>query len=369
MSRLPQRLWILVALFVTTACVGVVSTPPTTVPVATVLPSSVTQTPSPTAVAQVSTPTPDAPATPTPTPTPSPTPTFTPSPTPTLSPTPSPTPTPTASPSSKPSSAPDVPKGMTLLGAWTTHFIPSVLNGDGVNIRVPARRINGTVVKPGQLFQFVDSIVPVNVPPYAKGAYIKNGQFVMDPEKGIPGGGMCSASTTLFNAALRAGLRIVERHNHAVYISRYPVGLDATVFSNGLSDGQDVKFVNDTKHPIYIRAYSARKKVTFEVWGTDDGRKLRLSEPVIENLREAPAYFVYSDDLAPGKKHHIQDTYDAFESTVVRTVKDAKGHVIWRDTFHSNYRMLPGLVEIGRYPGDPKAGTRVLKEDYVPHGG
>jgi len=72
------------------------------------------------------------------------------------------------------------------------------------------------------------------------------------------------------------------------------------------------------------------------------------------------------DDLAPGEKHHIQDTYDGFRSTVTRTVKDAKGHVIWKDTFHSSYRMLPGLTEIGRYKGDPPAGTRVLVDDYKP---
>jgi len=255
---------------------------------------------------------------------------------------------------------------MTLLGKWTTRFIPSVLNGQGVNIRVPAKRINGDTVKPGQLYQFIDAIVPVTIPPYAKDAYIKNGQFVLDPAKGIPGGGMCSASTTLFNAALRAGLKIVERHNHAVYISRYPVGLDATVFSTGRSDGQDVKFVNDTGHPVLLRAYSSKRKVTFEVWGVDDGRTVKLSDPVIENVVKAPAYYVYSDDLAPGEKHHIQDTYDGFRSTVTRTVKDAKGHVIWKDTFHSSYRMLPGLTEIGRYKGDPPAGTRVLVDDYKP---
>lgn len=252
---------------------------------------------------------------------------------------------------------------MTLLGTWTTHFIPSVLNGDGANIRVPAKRINNTVVKPGKMFQFIDAIVPVTVPPYKKGAYIKNGQFVLDPEKGIPGGGMCSASTTLFNAAMRAGLRVVERHNHAVYIPRYPVGLDATVFSTGLSDGQDVKFINDTDHPVLIKAVGYKRKVTFEVWGVDDGRTVKLSDPVITNIVKAPAYYVYTDDLPPGETKHIQDRYDGFHSVVVRTVKDAQGHVLWRDTFTSQYRMLPGLVSLGRKPGDPPAGTKELIPD------
>jgi vancomycin resistance protein YoaR len=253
-----------------------------------------------------------------------------------------------------------------MLGKWTTHFIPSVLNGNGVNITVPAKRINGMVVKPGKMFQFIDSILPVTVPPFAKGAFIRNGQFVLDPEKGIVGGGMCSASTTLFNAALRAGLRIVERHNHAVYISRYPVGLDATVFSTGQSDGQDVKFINDTGHPVKIKAYSTRRSVTFEVWGIDDGRTVKLSDPVITNKVESPTYLKYSDDLAPGQLKHYQDKYPGFHSVVTRTVKDRNGNVIWHDTFGSQYRMLPKITLVGRYKGDPPAGTLVPADKY-PH--
>lgn len=249
---------------------------------------------------------------------------------------------------------------MTLLGTWTTHFIPSSLNGNGVNITVPAKRINGKILKPGRLFQFIDAILPVTIPPYAKGAFIHNGQFVLDPAKGIPGGGMCSASTTLFNAALRAGLKIVERHNHAVYIPRYPVGLDATVFSTGQSDGQDVKFVNDMDHPILIKAIGQKRKVIFQIWGVDDGRTVHLSDPVVTNVVKAPDYYVYTDDLAPGDKHRTQDRYDGFHSVVVRSVKDANGKIIWKDTFVSQYRMLPGLIDLGRKPGDPPAGTRVL---------
>jgi hypothetical protein len=326
-------------------------------------------------VAVVDTPAPDATPTPTPTPTPTAQPTVTPrptktpratpTPTPTRTPraTPTPTPAPTTAPTNQPTPTPTATPAptehMVLLGRWTTKFIPSVLNGKGVNIRVPAQRINGMVVKPGQLFQFIDSIEPVTEPPFAKGAYIKNGQFVLDPEKGILGGGMCSASTTLFNAAMRAGLKIVERHNHAVYISRYPVGLDATVFSYGQRDGQDVKFVNDTGHNVLIKAYSAKRKVTFEIWGVDDGRRVSLSDPVVTNVVKSEDWYEYTDDLPAGETKRTQDKYNGFHSVVVRTVTDKNGNVIWRDTFASTYRMLPGIIQLGRAPGDPPAGTRV----------
>ena len=93
--------------------------------------------------------------------------------------------------------------GLTRLGRWKTNFTPSNLNGDGANIRVPAKRINGTILKPGESFNFIAHVLPITEPPYHLGGLLKNGQIIED---GALGGGMCSASTTLFNAAMRAGL-------------------------------------------------------------------------------------------------------------------------------------------------------------------
>lgn len=254
-----------------------------------------------------------------------------------------------------------MPGDMVLLGKWKTRFTPSNLNGHGANINVPAKRINDTIVKPGQSFNFIANVTPITDPPYQLGGILRNGQIV----DGVLGGGMCSASTTVFNAALRAGLKINERHAHALYISRYPVGLDATIMGTA-SSGQNVVFTNDTDHNILIRGIPGRTKVRFEIWGVDDGRTVELSEPLIENLREAKKYLEYTDDLAPGERKLVTDPYDAFESSVTRVVRDRNGNVIHRDTFHSRYRLLDGLTQVGRYPGDPPDGTKILASEY-PH--
>jgi vancomycin resistance protein YoaR len=248
---------------------------------------------------------------------------------------------------------------MVLLGRWTTHFTPSNMNGQGANINVPARRINDSIVKPGESFNFISNVTPIREPPYRLGGVIRNGQI----EGGLLGGGMCSASTTLFNAAMRAGLKINERHAHALYISRYPVGLDATVFGSANS-GQNVVFTNDTDHNILIRGIPGKRRVTFQIWGVDDGRTVKLSKPRIEDLVEAKKYYEYTDNLAPGEKKRVDDPYDGFRSWVTRTVKDASGNVLHKDVFASKYRRQDGLVQVGRYKGDPPAGTRVLASDY-----
>jgi vancomycin resistance protein YoaR len=175
---------------------------------------------------------------------------------------------------------------------------------------------------------------------------------------------MCSASTTLFNAAMRAGLKIVERHAHSLYIDRYPVGLDATVYRTS-GDGQDVKFINNTGHKILIRAYGLKRKVIFEIWGIDDGRTVHLSKPRVENERKGIDYIEFTDELAPGERHRVADVYTGYQSWVTRTVRDKAGNVIDRDTFYSRYRPANGLVEVGRRKGDPPAGTRIPADEYV----
>ena len=115
------------------------------------------------------------------------------------------------------------------------------------NIQIPTAIINGYVVEPGRHCSTTSrSSARSRRPPYTAGAAIIHGHTV---EEGVLGGGMCSSSTTLFNAAMRAGLDMQARRNHTYYISRYPVGLDATVWIAGPHSQQTMSFVNDTAVP------------------------------------------------------------------------------------------------------------------------
>ena len=64
--------------------------------------------------------------------------------------------------------------------------------------------------------------------------------------------------------------------------------------------------------------------------------------------------------LAPGVQNRVEFVVDGFDSTVIRTVRDAAGNIIHQDTFKSNYDTINGLVMVGRYAGDPPDGTTVL---------
>ena len=125
-------------------------------------------------------------------------------------------------------------------------------NGWGNNINIPARDIDGRNLAPGELFSFWGSIGPVTPERgFMYGGVIINGRSV---KGGAIGGGICSTSTTIFNAALRMGLEMGIRMNHYYYIDRYPDGLDATVYMDD-SYVQDMTFRNDTDNPIVIRGF------------------------------------------------------------------------------------------------------------------
>jgi len=154
----------------------------------------------------------------------------------------------------------DTVSGMVIIGQHTTEFFVGESNGMGKNIRQPATNLNGQVIGPGQQFSFLGAVGPIDAAHgFAMGGVIADGK---SNHTGAMGGGICSASTTMFNAAADAGLQIDERHAHFYYINRYPVGRDATVYSNGQTTW-DLKWTNDTPYPIVIRAFTTPRSTAY----------------------------------------------------------------------------------------------------------
>jgi PKD repeat protein len=169
----------------------------------------------------------------------------------------------------------------------------------------------------------------------------------------------------MFNAALRAGFQMGARYNHAYYITRYPVGLDATIWVSGNSV-KNMTFTNDSKYPIVIRSINKKRSVTFEVWGVGDGRTVNLSDPVVTNETTANQYWQFTDTLDPRETERIEYGADGFDSIVNRTVRDASGNVIHSDSFRSDYRRTDGIVLVGRCNSDPASGQKLPLEQNLP---
>lgn len=130
-----------------------------------------------------------------------------------------------------------------LRGGYTTYF-ESNPNREH-NIELALSKFNGLTVENGQTISFNKVVGPRSASRgFQEAKIILDGEFV----PGI-GGGVCQASTTVFNAVLLAGLTVDKSHNHSLAISYVPIGRDAMV-----SSGADLVFTNDTGGTIYIEA-------------------------------------------------------------------------------------------------------------------
>lgn len=223
-----------------------------------------------------------------------------------------------------------------LIGSGYSQFAGSAA-GRIHNIALAASRINGILVKPGETFSFNDAVGDISAATGYQSAYIiKEGHTVLGD-----GGGVCQVSTTLFRAALAAGLPIIERHAHAYRVHYYEEGgfkpgLDATVYG----PTYDLKFKNDTPTSILIQTRTdvTNLSLTFDLYGASDGRKTQISNQKLWDITQPPPD-LYQDDptLAKGVVKQVDfaawGAKASFDYLVTRN-----GETLQKDTFVSNFR-------------------------------
>ncbi len=204
------------------------------------------------------------------------------------------------------------------------------------NIKTAAAQFNGILVAPEETFSFNKTLGEVTQATGYQTAYvIKDGRT----QKGV-GGGVCQVSTTFFRAALNAGLPILERQAHAYRVSYYEqeskVGFDATVYS----PQPDLKIENNTPAHILIQTefYPKEYKLVFEVFGTDDGREVEISNyKTWGSSPPPPPLYIEDDTLPAGEVKQID--WPAWGLKAQFDWKVTKNdQTIAEETFYSNYR-------------------------------
>src|SRR3989339_1539532 len=223
----------------------------------------------------------------------------------------------------------------TLLGRGDSNFKGSIANRI-YNVNLAQSRFKGVLIPPNEEVSFNNILGDVSSLTGYKAAYvIKDGKTVLGD-----GGGVCQVSTTLFRALLSAGLPILERRAHAYRVGYYeqgfPPGLDATVYS----PTTDLKFSNDTPAHILIQPSIDLNNLilTFEIYGTHDGRIATTTKPIISS-QTAPPPDLYVDDptLSAGIVKQIE--HKAWGAKVIFDYKVTRGDEILIDQrFTSNFR-------------------------------
>ncbi len=217
------------------------------------------------------------------------------------------------------------------------------------NVQLVAHLVDEKLVAPDATFSFNDTTGARSV---AKGflvaPVIVNGEVTT----GL-GGGVCQVSTTVFNAAFEAGLKITARTNHALYISHYPQGRDATVNYPDV----DLKFVNDTGHWLLLRTFVGSSSLTVSLYGTPTGRKVESTTTPLSSRGAPPVKKTVDPTLKPGEKVIDYPGVPAMSTSVTRKVYDRAGKLLYDDTWSSSYRADPAIVRVGPKPHKKKPLT------------
>jgi len=232
-----------------------------------------------------------------------------------------------------------------LVGLGESNFAGSSANRI-YNLSLGSSRLHGLLIAPGTEFSFNQSVGEVTVKTGYKSAYvISQGRTVL----GISGG-MCQVYTTMFRAALDAGLPITQRfaHDYRVHYYEPPVGIDATVFQPSV----DLKFINDTSGYLLLQTQvlPQEQKLIFYLYGMDDGRQVTISEPIIHYQVPPPAVLYQDDPTLPSGKI-IQVDWAAWGAKVSFGRKVVRGdQVLQNDTFVSIYRPWQAVYLRGAGP-------------------
>ena len=236
---------------------------------------------------------------------------------------------------------------MKVISSYSVYYFVIVNNHFGGNIEGPATVINGTVVPAGGKFDFWKVVGDLHdAPGVGPGNAIEGGKITVT---GAFGGGICTTSTTLFNAAFRAGMVPLARKNHNEFINRYPPGLDATVWIVGKAK-QTMSFKNDTKYPILISRTvthaGSRRWLTFKIWSVPNGRKATVTNTVIQP-GEVAVHKTVKDPTKPvGYTFFNNAAVNGARVWTTVTIYD-HGKVHWRKRYFSNYPAVDGVTIVG----------------------
>lgn len=133
------------------------------------------------------------------------------------------------------------------------------------NLYQAAQKIDGIILKPGQVFSFNGRVGPRT----GKHGYQPAPSYLGSETPNSLGGGICLLSSCLYQSALTAGLKIVERVPHLRTMQTVPPGFDATVWYGRA----DLRFENTTDSPIEIRAYTNPSQLKVEFRGSEKSAK------------------------------------------------------------------------------------------------
>jgi vancomycin resistance protein YoaR len=215
------------------------------------------------------------------------------------------------------------------------------------NIHRAADAIDSTVVEPGAVFSLNGVLGPRTIEKgYVPAPAIGEDLELVDDV----GGGVSQLSTTLFNATYFGGYEDVTHEVHSFYISRYPMGREATLNYPSI----DNRFRNDSSSGVLIETSYTETSITVSFYGNKEGRIVESEGPNV--LETIPPPVEYTDDLAlePGAEKVTREGSPGYVVENIRIIQRA-GEPAVRQRFLARYRPVPTKASRNPTPPAPAA--------------
>ncbi len=231
----------------------------------------------------------------------------------------------------------DLEKIKDVVSEFSTRF-PRSQTSRNANLKLASAKLDGFLILPGETFGFNEAVGERTVKDgFRLAGVYRNGRH----DVGI-GGGICQVSGTLYNAALLANLKIVQRQNHSMPVAYLPVGRDATVDWGKI----DLRFQNESDAPISISSSFEPGKLTFRILGSKD--------PLLEVKIVTSGHSSWSR----GIKYVNDPSLPPGESKVIE--KGSAGHAVmsYRVVFKDGVEVRRDTLGRSHYAGGPKIIAR-----------
>lgn len=223
------------------------------------------------------------------------------------------------------------------LSSYTTQF---KLGQDGrdVNIALASEAFRGKVLGIGETFSLNSETGPRNKGTgYQESLIFSNGKVV----PGV-GGGVCQVSSTAYQAALRADLRIVDRQSHSMAVSYVEPGLDATAYYPII----DLKFQNTTSGPILMWSEVKGNELTVSVYGSGQAPDVGIETVVKKTIKQGERT-ISDPKLTKGQRVVESAGVPGYVVTSYRVVRQG-GRIVSKELLATDsYRPRDAVIRVG----------------------
>lgn len=236
-----------------------------------------------------------------------------------------------------------------VLGTFSTDYSSSP-SGRKANLANGAKKINGTLLEPGETFSVYAACQPFTKENgYEIAHAFENGTTVDSV-----GGGICQVSTTLYNAVIRAELEIVERSGHSMRVHYVDASADAAIAGTS----KDMKFRNNQKNPVYISGKTDGSRITFTVYGVETRPKNRRVSFESQITGTIPSATKLVASGAPVGSVSLTSGGSSGATARLWKVVKVNGKVTSRTQFNSTtYRSTPSTYAVGTASANPQASS------------